>query len=254
MKIFVCNNRFEDMMSAIYDAWSSALTCGHDNVFLTCGPVFQESILDEYVYAECDREKAVKVVRSVSKKMGEEALGFIKYASLSCDEGALDAIYRFMIRGFKIGHGITNALTEPAVVRLMELKRNVGNEAHYFREFVRFSSVDNQVYVSHIEPKNNVLELVGMHFADRMPSEHFIIVDDGRNLAIVHPKDSQNFFRYLTDEELNLLLKTDAVRDEYSSMWKTFFNSIAIRERENRKCQRNMLPLWMRKHMIEFMD
>ncbi len=69
MKIFVCKNRFEDMMSSIYDAWSCALTCGHDNVFLMCGPVFQESILDEYIYVEGDREKAIKVVRSVSGKI-----------------------------------------------------------------------------------------------------------------------------------------------------------------------------------------
>lgn len=241
-------------MSCIYDAWSVALTCGHDNVYLMCGPVFQENILDEYIYTECDREKAVKVVRSVSNKMGEGAMSFIKYASLSCDEGALDAIYRFMIRGFKIGYGITNALSEPAVIRLMELQRNVGNEAHFFKEFVRFSSIDNKVYISHIEPKNNVLELVGMHFADRMPSEHFMIVDDTRNLAIVHPKDGESYLRYLTDEELKVLMKTDAVRDEYSSMWKVFFDTIAIRERENKKCQRNMLPLWMRKHMVEFMD
>lgn len=254
MKIFVCDNRFEDMMSCIYDAWSCALTCGHDNVYLMCGPVFQENILDEYIYVERDEEKAVKVIRSVCAKMGEGALTFIKYASLSHEEDALDAIYRFMIRGFKIGYGITNALTEPAVIRIMELKRNVGNEAHFFREFVRFSSVDNRVYISHIEPKNNVLELVGVHFADRMPSEHFIIIDDTRKLAMVHPKDDESYLQFLTDEELKLLLTTDAIRDEYSSMWKTFFDAIAIRERTNKKCQRNMLPLWMRKHMIEFMD
>lgn len=254
MKVFVCKNQFEDMMSCIYDAWSTALTCGHDNVYLMREPIFQGNILDEYIYTECDSEKATKVIRSVSSKMGEGALMFIQYASLSHEEDALDAIYRFMIRGFKIGHGITNALTEPAVIRIMELRRNVGNEAHFFREFVRFTSVDNRVYISHIEPKNKVLELVGIHFADRMPSEHFIIIDDTRKLALVHPKDEESYLQILTDEELKLLVKTDTVRDEYTSMWKAFFDAIAIRERTNKKCQRNMLPLWMRKHMIEFMD
>lgn len=254
MKVFVCKNQFEDMMSCIYDAWSLALTCGHDNVYLMRGPIFQENMLDEYIYPECDSEKATKVIRSVSSKMGEGALMFIKYASLSHEEDALDAIYRFMIRGFKIGHGITNALTEPAVIRIMELRRNVGNEAHFFREFVRFTSVDNHIYISHIEPKNNVLELVGIHFADRMPSEHFIIIDDTRKLAMVHPRDEDSYLQVLEDDELALLLKTDTVRDEYTNMWKAFFDAIAIDKRTNKKCQRNMLPLWMRKHMIEFMD
>lgn len=254
MKIFVCSNDFEAMMSCIYDAWSCALKCGHENVYLMCEPVFQESILDEYIYMESDREKAIKVVRSVSAKMGEAAMEFIKYASLSCDEGALDAIYRFMIVGFKIGHGVTNALTEPAVIRLMELKRAVGREAQLFKEFARFASIDNKVYIAHIEPKDNVVEIVGRHFAERMPSEYFMIVDDTRGLSIVHPKDSECYLRYLTAEELNVIIRTDNVRDEYSSMWKTFFDTIAIRERANKKCQQTLLPLWMRKHMIEFMN
>lgn len=254
MKIFVCGNRFEDMMTCIYDAWESALKCGHENVYLMCEPVFQESILDEYIYVECDREKAVKVVRSVSAKMGEAAMEFIKYASLSHDEGALDAIYRFMIVGFKIGHGVINALTEDAVIRLMELKRTVGREAQLFKEFARFTSIDNKVYIAHIEPKDNVVEIVGRHFAERMPSEHFMVVDDTRNLAIIHPKDEECYLRYMTNEERNMLIRTDNIRDEYSSMWKTFFDTIAIKERTNKKCQQTLLPLWMRKHMIEFMD
>ena len=34
------------------------------------------------------------------------------------------------------------------------------------------------VYVSHLEPKSDVIMLVGRHFADRMPSEHWMIIDD----------------------------------------------------------------------------
>ena len=33
-------------------------------------------------------------------------------------------------------------------------------------------------YVSHLEPKSDVIMLVGRHFADRMPSEHWMIIDD----------------------------------------------------------------------------
>lgn len=254
MKVFVCSNRFEDMMTCIYDAWEAALKCGHDNVYLMCGPVLQENLLDEYIYVENNSEKAEKVVRSVVKKMGNEAMHFVQYGTLSNADDALDTIYRFMIRGFKIGHGITNAMTEPAVVRLMEIKRNVGNEAHLFKEFLRFASVDDRVYAAHIEPKCNVVEVVGRHFVDRMPSEHFMIVDDTRALAFVHPKDGEYYLQYLTPNELEATKKTELARDEYSSMWKSFFDTIAIKERTNLRCQRNHMPLWMRKHAVEFQD
>jgi len=35
-------------------------------------------------------------------------------------------------------------------------------------------------------------------------------------------------------------------------LWKTFFKTVAITERINKKLQRNNLPLHHRKHMTEF--
>ena len=42
------------------------------------------------------------------------------------------------------------------------------------------------------------------------------------------------------------------MEDEYTDMWKTFFEAIAIKQRRNTECQRNLMPLWMRKHVTEF--
>ena len=121
-------------------------------------------------------------------------------------------------------------LQEPVVMRMMELRRNVGNEAHYFREFLRFSSVNGEIYVAHIEPKSDVLLSVANHFADRMPSEHWIIMDDGRNVAAVHPKNENFYIRDLTEEESKQLLKTSECIDEFVTLWKEYFETIAIKE------------------------
>lgn len=59
-------------------------------------------------------------------------------------------------------------------------------------------------------------------FADRMPSEHWMIIDDTRKTACVHPKDGTNSLRYLTDAEFETLRKTEEYEDEYTDMWKTF--------------------------------
>ena len=144
-------------------------------------------------------------------------------------------------------------LQEPVVMRMMELRRNVGNEAHYFREFLRFSSVNGEIYVAHIEPKSDVLLSVANHFADRMPSEHWIIMDDGRNVAAVHPKNENFYVRDLTEEESKQLLKTSECIDEFVTLWKEYFETIAIKERKNPDCQRNHFPVWMRKHATEFL-
>lgn len=263
MKIFYCEDRFEDMMTCIYDAWSEALKIGHDNVRLAKKVDDQQSLFDEYIFVQPDKDKVVKVTRSIERDISRYAYMQVYYASLSNEEDALDAIYRYLILGFKVGQSITERLSEPAVMRMMELKRKVGNESHFFREFVRFSSIklksNNEVgfedyYVAHIEPKCNIVSLLGNHFSDRMPSENWCIVDDNRRFAVIHPKDEEYYFQLLTDNEFEVLRKSEEFEDEYTTLWRTFFKTIGIKERENYRCQRNMIPIWMRKHAVEFME
>lgn len=78
-------------------------------------------------------------------------------------------------------------LAESPVSRMLEIRRAVGNEIHHFREFARFNSIDNKVYVCHLEPKHDVIYQVAEHFADRMPDEYFMILDDNRKYAVIHP-------------------------------------------------------------------
>lgn len=40
MKIFTCQDRLEDIMTCIYDAWSAALKVGHSQIQLRKEPVF----------------------------------------------------------------------------------------------------------------------------------------------------------------------------------------------------------------------
>lgn len=252
MRVYTCEDRFDCMMTCIYDAWDAALKIGHDNIRLEREPIFQQSLFDEYVHVDYDEEKTIKVIRSIKKQISFQAYMYVYYASLSEEEDALQAIYNFLRVGFATGEKVCSMYANPHVMRMFEIKRKIGNESHFFKEFARFSSLNNSVYICHIEPKNNVSWIVGEHFADRMPSEHWMIIDDKRRTAVVHPKDSESYIRFLTDNEYDALCKSEEYEDEYSSMWKAFFNAISIKERESKARQRNMFPIWMRKHALEF--
>ena len=78
------------------------------------------------------------------------------------------------------------------------------------------------------------------------------MIDDNRNKAVVHPVDDEMYVRFLTREEMELLADTESVKDEYTDMWKAFFDAIVIKQRYNTDCQRNLMPIWMRKHVTEF--
>lgn len=63
MKIYTCKDRLEDIMTCIYDAWIEALQIGHDQIQLKKEPIFQTTLLDEYIHVDRDSFKAEKVTR-----------------------------------------------------------------------------------------------------------------------------------------------------------------------------------------------
>ena len=69
---------------------------------------------------------------------------------------------------------------------------------------------------------------------------------------------TQNWTGYeLSEEEMSEFLARESAAkdtDSMTALWKTFFQTIGIKERKNPVCQRNLIPLWYRKHMSEMQD
>ena len=129
MKIYTCKDRLEDIMTCIYDAWSEALRIGHDQIQLKKEPILQQTMFDEYVHVDGDNVKAEKVIRSVRRDISDEAYLDVYYATLSAEEDALQAIYNFLRVGFAVGSKVLEQYSNPHVMRMLELRRKVGNES-----------------------------------------------------------------------------------------------------------------------------
>lgn len=251
MYCFTCKEDFESMMTCIYRVWEAKK--GSQNVRLEVEPVEQMELLTDYIHVEKNQDLAQKVIRSIRTKISVKAYYQIYLAAMSNDPGRLDAIYRFLRMGFAVGAKVTEYLREEPVMQVFELSRQVANERHYFHEFLRFARIEPGIYVAHMEPKGNVAALVAEHFADRMPSEDWMIIDDGRKLGVIHPKDETFYITEFREKEMEQLRQTEKQEDIYTQLWKEFFQTIAIRQRENLVCQKNLFPLRYRKHVTEFL-
>lgn len=251
MYIYSCEHKLEDMLTCIYEAWASKK--GHKNIKLVFEPIEQYSLLEEYIHVDADPIKAESVMRAVKQKISPFVYEQIAFASLAYEEDILDLIYRIMIVGFADGADVLNRVMYREVVRFNDIRRRLGKEVNHFQEFTRFHEVQKDLYVAHIEPKSQLVVALGPIFADRMPSEHFVIVDDVHREALVHPKDEMYYLQQLSDIEYEQLLKTEEINDAYTDMWKVFFETIAIKERANEKCQNTLFPIWTRKHAVEFL-
>lgn len=250
MTVYMCKENLESILCGVYDAWMSRK--GHAQVKLQIVSDGNIELFCEYIEVEETPEKLDKVISAIRSKISEEAWMEVSKAALSQDPLRADKIYRFLIYGFHFGRKVVDMLQIPAVYDLFQLCRNVGNESHYFIEFIRFSEMKEGVLVSHIRPNNDVLAMVAPHFADRLSGENWMIYDERRKKAVIHPADQNWFINEIDDPEWEKRMTEQTDEAVYQELWKAFFTSIAILERKNARCQRNHLPLRYREYMTEF--
>lgn len=249
MTVFLCAQDFEGILCGVYCGFMSRL--GHDNVRLEFKDTYVPELFTQYKEVETIREIADQVVESVRKRISEDAYEMIYEASLSMDDKRADKIYRFLIAGFQNGSKVKDMLQLPEVFHIFEMCRHLTHEAHLLTGFTRFTQMEGTLY-GVIGPKNDVLVLVARHFADRLPEENWILYDKIREKAAVHQSGRGWLIVYPQDNQWSTKLKRAEESPNFEELWTSFFHSINIKERENPKCQRNMLPLRYRTYMTEF--
>ena len=89
------------------------------------------------------------------------------------------------------------------------------------------------------------------HFADRLPSENFMIYDENTDVYGLHPKQQQWYLVQGVEIDSDKLNVTAAEKD-YQELFKRFCKTIAIESRTNKKLQTSFLPLRFRPNMTEF--
>ena len=254
MTVFTCNHDIVSIFSCVYDAMKSRL--GHENIKLMYEPILQCSFLDEYVHVEPDYDKAEKVTKAIQNKISTYVYREITYCTLSNEENALDNLYRVLLLGFAYGKNVLDMEQYEAIYLNRRIRKSVKTEICHFQEFSRFHQIRGNardtLYIAHIEPHARVVMALGPAFMDRMPSENWMIVDDINKEAVVHPKDEMYYLKTLSDDDIERLLLTEMENDEYTDLWKLFFDNIAIKERKNEKCQNTLMPKWTRKHAVEW--
>lgn len=190
---------------------------------------------------------AARVLASIPKKMGKDALHFLRRCFLTCQEQKEWYMLGFLRLGFEHGPRVMNMISQDVVNVLFKAENQLTNEAHLYTGFVRFS-VFGDVLAAEIDPKNYVLPILGHHFANRYPREKFIIYDNTHGMALIHEKGKiaigpMEDFRMPPPDEEELY---------YRALWQTFYKAITVPGRENPKCRMNHMPKRYWKYMTEF--
>ncbi len=256
--VLVCEDSFEGILSGIYEAWIIMNKEGKENVGVTCNDTQELNFFVQYETVNKNSEYAYKVANSIRRKISEKAYADVYRTAMSVHEDKADILFRYLQHGFKKGRNISECMAIPEVMEVTRLSKRVWREYDHFRGFLRFSERTKGLLFSEIAPENNILELLGNHFADRIPSENFVIRDMERDKVLVHRKFCDYYVVNGGFSENGSILEDSLVmsNDEryYENLWKIFFDAITIESRRNYNLQRNNLPLRYRKYMTEFKD
>ena len=161
-------------------------------------------------------------------------------------------IYYFILNGLKYGDKIMYLRKLKCVNEALNISNYVHREAHKLKGFIRFRKLKTNFFLAYISPTNNVLEYVSNHFKKRLANESWLIYDVKRDLLSIYTNNKYIIVK-VEDLEKNVFNFADDEKD-FSELWQIFYETIAIRERENKRCQMNFMPKKYWPYMIEMRD
>ena len=123
----------------------------------------------------------------------------------------------------------------PDVLATDALARRVSCECEKTRQFVRFSRLSDGSFFSTFRPSENTVPLVAQHFASRMGTERFCLVDAGHRMAALHEKGARRCQVTRLDQALadELASRDDLAPDEryVRAMWKRLYAGLTLEGR-----------------------
>jgi probable DNA metabolism protein len=234
MTDYLYDGSFEGLLTTIYNHYHGDKATGIYPLDL-----YQVSLTIPYKILITNEEKADKVYQAVQHKISYSDLRRVYYGYLSNDLEKEIKILRYLELGFKTGPSISSHHSNPVVFDLQSLEKKVSFEVHRLQGLLRFSLLEQNILYAPITPDHDVVALLASHFCDRFRHENFVIHDKKRNKALIN-SDGKSIISAFEFNKLPLFAKEEIL---VRSQWKTYFETIAIKERTNKKCQRNFMPV-----------
>lgn len=222
--------------SYVYKESPAAFCCDEDPLSL----YEVRTIITQPAYSQ-------RVSRGIESR-STKALAVVRRGFLTCLADKELCLFAFIRKLLAEGAGFMRDLSDPVCYPLYRAIRRMNGELEKLRGFVRFSDYGG-VLGAEIEPKNRVLPLLRGHFCQRYANEKFFIYDRTNRELLLYADGRSRIaqvegFQPVLPESEELYFR---------ALWKRFFQSVTIQERENPQCQNTFLPKRYRGTMTEFL-
>ena len=242
-KTYLYDGTFDGLLTIVFDSYASKTLPQK----IYSQDEYVSNFLDKTLFIESNYEKSQRVFNGIEKNIGYDALYNSYNAFLSNEKEKEIYILKYLCDGFDIGPKINNMLTISYVFKVINMRRRALAECHKLKGLLRFQEVGDNLCYASIHPDSNILEPLGHHFINRLPTLNFIIRDQNRNLCFLY---NQKEYKIISGEGLSIPSISENEK-MYQDLWKMFFKTIAIKERTNPRCQMQYMPKKYWKDLIE---
>ncbi|MEG1256741.1 TIGR03915 family putative DNA repair protein [Clostridium sp.] len=244
MKEYLYDGSFEGLLTTIFYCYGSK-----EDTIITKISNYIPSLITQVKEITTEEDKFNRVYYSIKDKLSHSTLRNVYYIYLSDLYNCEDLILKYIKLCYKYGDDINLAKNNDLIILVDKYCRRVSLEGHRFTGFVRFKEIAPFTFYGAIEPDHNILPVISSHFTMRFSDQNFIIHDIKRELAIIYNK-SESVISPLSKEQ-GEALETSSIDDNFEDLWKQFYESVNIKERENPKLRNRMMPTRYWKHLTE---
>ena len=239
--IYCYDGSFEGFLCCVFESYAK-----HEVLTAIVSDEDFEPTLYDTRYIQTDQEHANRVYRKVFS-LSQDAGQILRRGFLTCLPQREMHLYQMIRKLLQDGPRFLRSMTDPTAYHIIKAIRAMNGEAHLLKGFVRFSDL-NGVLGSEIEPKNRVLPLLRNHFCSRYYNETFFIYDRTHREVLLYSAGKSA----ITPLKQFEMAKPNTQEAAYRLLWKRFYDTVAIKERENPRCRMTHMPKRFWNTMTEF--
>lgn len=211
---------------------------------------YNATLLDEVIFLKIKEDS--NIINKIKKNYSYRIFKIMYEVYLSNHDNKELIIYYFFLNTLKYHQDVIYHRNFRCVNLALKIAKQVGNEAHKLKGFLRFKELKNHILYAEIAPDSNVIYLLALHFKRRLPHEYFIIKDKKRNIYSLYDKKEVYL---ISEDNFNLNeVETSQEEKQIADLWKNFYQTIGIKERKNERCRMNFMPKKYWQYIIEMED
>ncbi len=245
---YVFDGSFAGLLSAIFEAFERK----ERQVEMVWEKYYQPNAFDAAHTIHTSDEKAQRVWKGYTTHTDKVAARRFYYAFLSELPEAFQSLFTLACEVFdNPDRKVVNNYGHPDVLRVAQLAKSVSREKHRMEAFVRFKKTADGLYYALIHPDFNVLPLIRNHFKARYADQPWLIYDEKRKYGLYYDTETvaevtltftHSEHTGSGSDNLPVIPLHDEKEALYDRLWKTYFKSVNIAERNNRKLHLQYVP------------